>query len=298
MKEFEYFAPTSIQEALSLLGQYGERAKVLAGGTDLVLMMRDGILAPEYVIDITPIPELRRVQLDETRGLSIGGAATARVVETDPWIVANFPHLAEGAAEIGSIQIRNLGTLAGNIVNAVPSADIAPSLLALDARLRLATASGEREVPLIEFFTGPRKSVMRPDELLVEITVPLAPPRTSGHYLKLKERQKMDLAFVGVASTVTLEPGDTVCREAKIALGAVAPTPIRVPEAEQLLKGKPLEPRLLEEAGQLAARAARPISDVRASAEYRRAMVAVLTKRTLSMAVERAQQDTATTGRA
>jgi carbon-monoxide dehydrogenase medium subunit len=191
---------------------------------------------------------------------------------------------------VGSWQIRNLATVGGNLCTASPSAEIAPILLALDAQAHIAGPRGRRSIPMLEFFTGVRRTVLEPDELLVSVEVPAPGDHAGSHYIKFKERQKMDIAFVGVAAAVDLEPGDGVIRDARIALGAVAPTPIRAPAAEASLRGQRLTDALLEQVGQEAAAASRPIADVRASAEYRREMVDVLTKRAVRRALEIAQQ--------
>ncbi len=289
MKDFTYLAPSTLAEALGLLAEKRERAKVLAGGTDLMLLMQDGVFTPDYVIDIRRIPELNMLEFDPQRGLILGAATALRRIETSPVILQRYPHLATGAREIGSIQIRNLGSIGGNICTATPSADIIPSLLSLDAVARIASTRGERQVPLEAFFTGVRKTVLEPDELLVDLRIPAPPPRTSGSYIKLYTRPAMDLAIVGVAATVTLAAGDTTIQRARISLGAVAPTPIRVREAEEILVGRVPTDDILAEAGEAAARAARPISDVRASAEYRREQCDLMTRRAVRQAVERAK---------
>lgn len=289
MRDFEYHAPRTLDEALQLLAQHREKARVLAGGTDLVLMMTDRVVAPEHVIDIKNLGELTRFEWGADGSLTVGAATPFRTLETDKRVRDTFPGLAESAGEVGSWQIRNLGTIGGNLCTASPSAEIAPILLALDAEAEIAGGKGRRTVPLRQFHTGVRRTVLEPDELLVSVKVPAPQGRAGSHYIKLKEREKMDIAFVGVASAVELEGGDGVVKNARIALGAVAPTPIRAEEAEAKLRGQRLTDELLAEAGRLAAQAAKPISDVRASAEYRREMVDVLTRRTLKQALQIAQ---------
>ena len=273
MRDFEYHAPRTLDEALQLLATHREKARVLAGGTDLMLMMTDRVAAPEHVIDIKNVPEMTRYEWSEDGGLTFGAATTFRKLETDRHVRERFAGLAESASEVGSWQIRNMGTVGGNLCTASPSAEIAGP-------------KGKRTVPMTQFHTGVRRTVLAPDELLVGIKIPAAQGKAGSHYIKLKEREKMDIAFVGVASAVELEGNDGVVKSARIALGAVAPTPIRATEAEAKLKGQRLTDELLAEAGKLAAQAAKPISDVRASAEYRREMVDVLTRRTLSHALQ------------
>jgi CO/xanthine dehydrogenase FAD-binding subunit len=290
VKDFTYLAPTTLPEALSLLAEHRGRTKILAGGTDLMLALQDGAFAPDYVVDVRRIPELTGLDYDATNGLTLGAATPLRQVETSPLIRETYPHLAASAAEIGSVQIRNLGSFGGNICTATPSADGIPALITLEATARIASVRGERQVPLEKFFTGVRRTVLEPDELLVDLRIPAPAPRSSGAYFKLDTRPQMDLAIVGVAATVTLAPGDSVIQRIRLCLGAVAPTPIRVPRAEEILTGQPLSEELLARAGQAAAETARPISDVRASAEYRREQCDLVTRRVVRQAVENAKR--------
>ena len=290
MKDFTYLAPSTVAEALGLLAEHPGKAKVLAGGTDLMLQLQDGLFAPDFLIDVRGISELSALDYDARAGLTLGAATALRRIETSKIVLEKYPHLASGAREIGSIQIRNLGSVGGNICTATPSADIIPSLVSLEATARVASVRGERTVPMESFFTGVRRTVLAPDELLVDLKIPAPAERTSGVYIKLYTRPAMDLAMVGVATTVTLAPGDSVIRRATVCLGAVAPTPVRVHEAEQLLEGQAVTDEILAKAGQAAARAARPISDVRASAEYRREQCDLMTRRALRQAVERAKR--------
>ncbi len=285
MRDFEYRAPSTLDEAIAILQQYGSEARVLAGGTDLVLMMTDKVVTPRVVVDIKRIPEVNVFEWDPEGGLTIGAAVPFRTLEVSQEVRRAYPGLAEAASEVGSWQIRNLATPGGNLCTASPSCEVGPILWALDAQVEVAGPRGRRRLPVQQFITGVRQTVLEPDEVLVSIHVPAPAERSGSHYIKLKERQKMDIAFVGVAAAVDLEPGDGVIREARIGLGAVAPTPIRAPRAEALLRGARLNDALLEEVGREAAEAARPISDVRASAEYRREMVHVLTKRALRQAI-------------
>ncbi|MGH2461010.1 MAG: FAD binding domain-containing protein [Chloroflexota bacterium] len=289
MKDFTYLAPSTVAEALGLLAAHQGKAKVLAGGTDLMLQLQNGLFAPDFLIDVRGIPELGTLDYDARAGLTLGAATALRRIETSEIVLEKYPHLASGAREIGSIQIRNLGSIGGNICTATPSADIIPSLVSLEATARVASVRGERTVPMDAFFTGVRKTVLAPDELLVDLRIPAPAARTSGVYIKVYTRPAMDLAMVGVAATVSLAPGDSVIRRATVCLGAVATTPIRVHEAEQLLEGQAVTDEILARAGQAAARAARPISDVRASAEYRREQCDLMTRRAIRQAVERAK---------
>ena len=284
MREFDYFAPTSLTDATALLTEHGERAKVLSGGTDLIILMNDEVYAPEVVVDISRIPELTGISFDAATGLRIGAATKYRALELSADIQRHYPYLQQGASEVGSVQIRNMGTPGGNIVTASPAGDFLAPLLVGAATVRLASGRGERTVPLDEFFVGPRQTVMTAEEVLVDIQLPAPPPRTSGVYYKHCERKQMDLAYVGVAVSVTLAAGDGVVEDVRIGLGAVAPTPLRATAAEDAVRGHQLDEATLSDAGRLAAAATSPISDVRSSADYRRTMTELLTKRVLQQA--------------
>ncbi|HIE51295.1 MAG TPA: xanthine dehydrogenase family protein subunit M [Armatimonadetes bacterium] len=289
MARFEYFAPTSIEEVIRLLQEHGKEAKVLAGGTDLLVFMRDGRVKPRWVIDLTRVEGWAYLTETEEGGVRIGAMTTLREIEISPLLQARYTALVQGAREVGSVQIRNRATLGGNLCTSSPAADTPPSLLTFDATVRLRGPAGERLVALSEFFTGPGENVLQPAEVLVEVLLPPLPPRTGSHYLKLSTRRALDLAFVGVAARVTLaEEGETLA-EVRLGLGAVAPTPRRVEAVEELLRGQPLTEETLARAAKVAQAAVQPITDVRASAEYRRAMVGVLTKRALQRAYAAAQ---------
>lgn len=290
MKDFTYLRPTSLREAVGLLAEHRGKTKVLAGGTDLMLQLQDGMFAPDFVVDVRHVPELNVLTYDAGNGLTIGAATQLRQVETSEVVREKYPHLATSAGEIGSVQIRNLASFGGNICTATPSGDGLPSLVSLNATARIASVRGERTVPLTEFFTGVRKTVLEPDELLVDIRVPAPGPLSSGAYVKLDTRPQMDLAIVGVAVSVTLAGDRSTIKSAAICLGAVATTPIRVPEAEEILKGRAITDDLLAQAGAAAARAARPISDVRSSADYRREQCDLMTRRAIGQAVARAKE--------
>ena len=278
--------PGSVDECLTVLAQRGSEAKLVAGGTDLLPQMKNGVTRPGCVVDISRLSELRSIALDASGGLRLGAAVVARQIERDARLRTAFPSLVESAALVGSIQIRNLATVGGNLCNAAPSADMAPPLIALEAEAVIAGPKGRRRVPLATFFEGVRKTVLGPDELLVELVVPAPGPRSGGHYLRHTPRRELDIAVVGVASQITLSNG--VCGKARISLASVAPTPVRATAAERVLEGQPLTTERIEEAARLAVEAARPISDQRGSAEFRKHLVRVLTRRTLTTALARA----------
>jgi carbon-monoxide dehydrogenase medium subunit len=278
--------PTSVEECLRALADRGPDARVVAGGTDLVPQLKAGMLQTGCVVDLSGVKQLRQLARANGSGLRIGAAVTARTLERDAAVKKAYPALSESGALVGSVQVRNLATLGGNLCNAAPSADMAPPLLALDAEAVIAGPNGTRRVPLASFFLGVRRTVLEPGELLVEIVVPDPRPHSGGNYRRHTPRRELDIAVVGVASQLTLAQG--VCTKARIALAAVAPTPVRATAAERLLEGQPVTPELIERAAAAAVEAARPISDQRGSADFRRHLVQVLTRRTLTTALARA----------
>ncbi len=287
MRRFELVLPESVEACVQALAQGGGETKVLAGGTDLVPQMKNGVLKPTRVIDLSGIPRLRAIEAGNGQGIRIGSAVTARTLELDRAVRGNYLSLSESGALVGSVQVRNLATLGGNLCNAAPSADMAPPLLALDAEAVITGPKGERRVPIAAFFTGVRRTVLAPDELLVELAVPNPGPRSGGNYLRHTPRRELDIAVVGVASQLTLG-SNGVCTKARVALAAVAPVPLRATAAEQALEGQPVTPERIARAADLAVEAAKPISDQRGSADFRRHLVRVLTRRTLTTALARA----------
>ncbi|MBI4186123.1 MAG: xanthine dehydrogenase family protein subunit M [Chloroflexi bacterium] len=290
LPKFAYFVPATIEEACRLLRQHNGRAKIIAGGTDLIVSMRERLIAAEYLVDITRIPGLDSIGHDAHSGLNIGALCTHGQIESSRLIRQRFAVLAQAAHTIGAVQVRNLGTIGGNLCHAAPSADSAPALLALDARARTFSLQGGRILGLEDFFTGPGGTALKPDEILTAIEVPNPPAGYAGIYLKHSPRQAMDLAVVGVAVVLCLAEDGLTCSDARIALGAVAPTPIRARQAEGLLRGKKLDDDVIKESARAAAEAARPISDIRGSAEYRKEIVAVLTGRGIEQAMREARQ--------
>lgn len=280
MKSFEFYEPTTLAEASRLFAE--EHAQLLAGGTDIIIGMKAYTETPESVISLQKIPGLAGITTDGD-SINIGAMTKVREVELSGDIQQHHTALAEGAAEIGSIQIRNLATIGGNIAHASPAADTVAGLLVADAQVDIASADGERSVPIDELFTGPGQTVLTPGEIITRFRLPS--PASGSHYIKHKIREVMDLAFIGVAAAINMDNGTIT--DARIGLAAVAPTPIRATEAENLLKGNAPTPELLEQAGEAAAAGCSPISDLRCSAEHRREMVDVLTRRTLQYALER-----------
>lgn len=277
----EFHQPTSLEEASRIMLDGGPGGYFLAGGTDLIIAMKEKGLVPKYVVDLKRIPSLSGIREAADGAVTIGALTTLHEVETSPVIVGRYPFLAQSAAEVGSIQIRNRATIGGNMANATPSADVAPALLALNAGARLAGPNGERLLDLKDFFKGPGQTVADTGEILTELVIPAQNPRLLGEYIKFSPRDMMDLAYIGVAVTLVLSESDRRCESVAIALGAVSPTPMRAPASEAILQGQVLSEELAEQAGRKASEECSPISDVRSSADYRRAMVRVNTKRAL-----------------
>jgi carbon-monoxide dehydrogenase medium subunit len=286
---FEYHAPQSLDEAVRLLQAGG--ARPLAGGTDLVVQMKERATRfpyPETVVSLDRVSELRGIEFSEKDGLRIGSGATMADVAGDATVQVRYPALAEGAGVVGSLQTMNMATIGGNVCNAAPSADTAPALLVYEAEAVIAGPKGRRTLALAEFFRGPGATVLEPDELLAELRLPVPPAGTGSVYLRNTPRKQMDIAVVGVAVALTLD-GDAISR-ARVALGAVAPTPVRAGNAEAALEGQPADEANFSKAAEAAARQdCSPISDVRASAEFRRHLVKVMTARLLAQAAQRAR---------
>lgn len=282
--KFEYLEARTVEEACSLLSQYKDKAKLIAGGTDLLVSMRRGKITPLYVINAKTIRNLDYIHYDGD-GLRIGALVTLSEIESSPLIRERFPIIADSAHQIGTPQVRNVGTIGGNLCNAAPSADMAPPLIGLGAKAKLKGPKGERAIALAQFFTGPGESRLQIGEMLIEIQVPNPAPHTQGIYLKLPARTAIDIAVVGVAAVVTLDSKNVKIVDAKIVLGAVAPTPMRARQAEDIIKGKTISDELIERAAQVAANEAKPISDVRGSASYRKEIIRVLSNQAITQAV-------------
>lgn len=282
LPRFEYMEPKTITEACALFSQYNAKARIIAGGTDLVPKIKRREIVAELLIGLEGIPGLETTRDGGADGLRIGPLTTLSSIENSQTVREKFEVLYQAVHGMASTQVRNLGTVAGNLCNAAPSADTAPALMVLGATLKLISPQGERAVPVEKFFAGPSATILKRGEILVEIQIPETAPNSAGVYIKHTVRRAMDLAIVGVAVAITLQDG--ICRSASIALGAVSPTPIRAVNAEALLKGKGREESVFKNAGKEAARECRPIDDVRSTAEYRREMVEVLTRRALEQA--------------
>ncbi|MDH4150803.1 MAG: xanthine dehydrogenase family protein subunit M [Betaproteobacteria bacterium] len=279
MRAFNYVAAGDIQQAVRLLAEHGSEAKILAGGTDLLADLKSSPHPPRMVIDISRTQGLGGIEVTD-KGLRIGALVTHTEIMKSSVIQEHFPALVDAAHTIGAVQTRNLGTLGGNLVTAVPSMDSGPTLMALDAWVVLAGNSGNRQMPLTEFFKGPRRTALKPDELLMEIVIPAENIGKPVNFLKSGLRKGQALALVNAAGSLWLDAKGRI-REPRIALGAVAPTVIRAPNAEKCLAGQVPTPEIMVEAGKIAAEECKPITDFRASATYRKEIVEVLVKRVL-----------------
>ena len=271
---FAYERPRSLSELWSVLGQNSQGTRFLAGGTDILVKYKRQAVSFNRLIDLKGIPGLRGIDWDESGRLRIGALTTLNELKKNPLLTKYIPVLAAAAGKMAAVQVRNRATIGGNLCNAAPSADLAPPLLALDAAVHLETEHGHREVALTDFFTGPGQTILAPGEILAWVMVPPLGLGMRVVYLKQGLRQAMDIAVAGVA--VKLEISNGTCTGAAIALGAVAPVPMRAYAAEKLLHGQPVNTNSISRAAELAGQEAAPISDVRAEADYRRQLVAAL----------------------
>lgn len=281
--DFEYHSPSSLGEALALLSKYGLEARILAGGTDLLVDMKQRLIEPRHLIDIKRIPELKLLR-EDSGGFMIGSAVKLRELERSEAIKMRLPLLHEAISSMGSVQVRNMATLGGNLCRASPSADAAVALLALGAEAQIAGPKEIRMAPIEEFFLGPRATLLRPDEILTGVYVPHPPKGAGSSFIKLG-RTSLDLAIVNIAVTLRLRGG--AVDQCRIAMGAVAPKPLRLREVEEFLLGKELTPMVLEEAAGMVEASIKPITDIRATAEYRREVSMALTRDALRTAMGR-----------
>jgi CO/xanthine dehydrogenase FAD-binding subunit len=284
LKPFAYVAAHSIPEAVALLSENSPNALPIAGGTYLLVRLKQNLATPKTLVDIAGIPELQGIALNE-KGLRIGAMTTHTEIVASPLVRQYAPAVAASSASVGAIQTRNLGTIGGNLVACVPSNDSAPSLLVLDALVTVAGKDGQRQIGLEELFAAPHCSALRPDELLVEILIPKERLGKPSCFAKFGRRKALTLALVNAAACVEVDGTKNRFASVRIGLGAVAPTPIRVRKAEAFLAGKPVRSEVLAEAARIAAGEAAPIDDFRASAEYRRDLIMVLTRRVIDGAL-------------
>ena len=309
MKKFDYLKPKTLDEALALLSQHRKKAVLIAGGTDAIVMIKQKRIAPDVLISLRGIPGLDQIQYDGS--LKIGAMVTHRALEKFELIRKEFSALADAVDVLGSIQIRNVATIGGNICTAAPSADTAAPLLALGAQVKLKSAKSERTIPIDQFFTGPGETVLQQDEILTEISIPKPLPNTGSAYWKHQRRQALDLPILGVAVLISLDKATVTCtdilcttspistvlhslegdeivgKEIRIALGVAAPTPMRAIKAEKLLRGQKISDELLDQVAETASKEAQPRDTLRGEAWYRREMIKVLVKRMVMKSIER-----------
>jgi len=286
---FDYYTPDSVENACKLLAELGDGAYVMAGGTDLLVKIHRGVLKAKAIVDIKKIEGIDGISYEKGKGLTIGATARLTDVGEHPDIKGKFPAISKAALCTANTQIRNMGTVTGNLCNAAPSADNAPALITMGAVLTLKGIEGEREVPLGDFFKGPGMTVIKKGELVTSIFVPDPPKGAGTSYQYLSARGKVDIASVCVGATVIMD-GD-ICKDAKIVLGAVAPVPMRAKEAEKVVIGHKLSTELLERLGLAASKESRPITDMRSTAEYRKILVAVLSARAIEEAAKNASKN-------
>ena len=289
MQAFSYVVPRTLSEAAAILAQEGDQAKCLSGGTDLIVFLREGRRRARVVVDVKGIPELNQLSYDPREGLTIGAAVPCYRIYSDPQVVANYPGLIDAVVLIGGIAIQGRATLGGNVCTASPAGDSIPALIAHQATCVLASPEGVRHVPLEQFFRGPGQTVLRTGELLVALKLPAPKPRMGAAYLRFTQRNEMDISVTSAGVAVALSEDKARFVHARVALGAVAPTPLFVPQAGAALVDQPVSEETVEAAARAAQSAAQPITDMRGTAEQRRHLAYVMTRRALWRAIERAR---------
>lgn len=288
MQSFDYIAPGSVDEILSALAGQNGHAKILCGGTDLLVQLREGRRTAGLVVDVKHIPELTEVAFDPKTGLRIGAAASCHQICSDPNVANRYPGLIDGIHLIGGVQIQNRASVGGNLCNASPAADSIPALIVHEAICNIAGPNGGRTVSVEEFCIAPGQNALQAGEILVSINIPTPKQNFGAGYLRFIPRNEMDIAVVGAGASVVLDADGSRFVSSRIALGAVAPTPLFTPEAGAFLSGKVITRENVKEAARLAQALAKPITDLRGTAEHRKHLCAVLTERALNIAIQRA----------
>ncbi len=286
MRRFDYYRPSSLAEASTILREHGEGGLLLAGGTDVLVQIKEAGRPVRYVVSLADIEGLSGIA-EHASGLQIGARTRMVEVGSHPSIRARYSAVSDGASLVGSVQTRHLATIGGNVCNAAPSADTSPGLTVLSATAHASGPSGERAIPIMELWTGPGRTSLAVGEVVTHFTLPAPGARSGSHYQRHTPRKVMDIAAVGTAVYLELDGGGT-CTTARIALGAVAPTVVRAPRAEAALVGGPVNEETAAVAGAIAATEATPISDQRASAEFRTYLIEVMTRQSILRAAERA----------
>ena len=289
MRAFDYVSAGSVKEVVGLLASSNGGTLVLSGGTDLLVQLRENRRKAELLIDVKNIPELTAVHFDPQSGLRLGAAASCFAICQDRFVLENYPGLVDAIKLIGGVQIQSRASVGGNLCNASPAADSIPALIVHHATCSIANRDGTREIPVERFCTAPGKNAMESGEFLLAVNVPPPPANYGAHYLRFIPRNEMDIAVVGAGAAIALDDTKQRILSARIALGAVAPTPLFVEEAGAFLAGREITAETILEAARIAQAAARPISDLRGTAEHRKHLCAVLTRRALEKAIERAK---------
>ncbi len=280
MKAFKYLSPESVEAAISFYGEHSETAKYMAGGTDIIVKVKEGWMEPDYLISLKKIPEMNNLHKNEATGeLSIGALTTHSTLEKSLMIQKDYPIIFDAVSNIGSLQVRNVGTIGGNLINAVPSADGAIPLIALDGVALLHGPDGERSCKVLDLFVAPYQTILKPGEILKKITIPPQPPHTGSGYTKFGRRAAMELPLIGIGVLLTLNSDYKTCIKARICLGVAAPTPMRAYDAEDFLLGKQITEEILNEAGNLAAAESKVRDSIRGKAWHRREMIQVYVRR-------------------
>ncbi len=288
MQNFEYLEPETVAEACGLLKQHEGEAKVYAGGAYLTIVMKQGLLQPKVLVNIKKIGELKKIEFDSVEGLSIGALVTHHELETSDLVRGAFPILCDVEKEVANIRVRNVGTIGGNLASGEPLTDLAQVFMSLDGRVKISGLKGERAIPLEQLFVDYYQTSLADDEILTRVIIPPLPDRSGIDYIRFSSSSVVDKPCVGASVRFSLEPGREDCQSVRIVLGCVAPTPLRARKAEQLLLGKTPSEALLEEAGKIAAQECNPLSDLRGSERYKRAVVRALVRRAGLRAYERA----------
>jgi CO/xanthine dehydrogenase FAD-binding subunit len=291
LPSFDYVRARDPAEVSALLLEHGDRARLLMGGTDIFVQMRDGVLKPDIIIDVKALPGMTAINFDPAAGLQVGAAVNMNAMAAYPSVKTHYPLLVQAIETVASYQLRTRATIGGNLCNASPAADTAPAALVLEAQCVVWGPGGERMIPAVEFFLGVRKTALQPGEFMTRIDIPLPPESWAGRYIKLGRNAGGDLAIVGVAVMGYPDASAASGYRFRLALASVAPTPLRVPTAEALLADHPITAELFAEAASAAQNAATPIDDLRGSARYRKAMVRNLTQRALADVWQQLQKE-------
>ena len=289
MEAFDFVSPISIEEAVKTLASHGDKARIMAGGTDMLVQMRAGRRTAPLVVDIKGIPELNVLSYDSAKGLTLGAAVPCYKIYQDKTVAAAYPGLIDAAYLIGGIQIQGRATICGNICNAAPSGDAIPAVIALSGVCNIAGPNGTREMPCEEFCTAPGRNALENGEILVSISMPVPQANSGANYLRFIPRNEMDIAVAGGGVSVVLDGSGQNFVSARISLASVAPTPVFAKEAGDSLAGKPVSEEAVQQASELAQAASKPINDMRGTIRQRTHLIGVLTRRSLNKAIERAR---------